>query len=299
MTSTTLAAFITTVMNETRRAPRFQPRIGLGCWRLAGPDRPSRSDALATIAAAYEAGARVFDTADCYSLDEDEHGYGELLVRDALAGADDVTVVTKGGWARPGGEWENRGDPKWLARAIEESATRLGVEQIDCYLLHAIDPAFDMLDSLEPLVEAYASGRVATIGISNVTPAEVERAYAAAPISVVQNRLSVTVREPGWREVLDACIEHDLWWMPHTPFGPTPEEGGMVNRVVDDPVVQRIAGEVGLSPAATSLSWLLTLAPRTVLVPGARRIESILDSLTGSEDALSAEQIAELTALRD
>ena len=181
------------------RSPRFSPRVGLGIWRLAGPGRPRRADALATIEAAYEAGVRVFDTADCYCLDDREHGYGELLLRDALAGAGDVTFITKGGFGRPGGDWEHRGDPRRLERAIEDSADRLGVTTIDCYLLHGIDPAVDMVDSLSALVAGYESGRLYAIGISRVSPDQLARACAAAPISVVQNRLSVTVRTEGWR----------------------------------------------------------------------------------------------------
>jgi aryl-alcohol dehydrogenase-like predicted oxidoreductase len=279
------------------RSPELVPRVGLGIWRMAAPGRPSRADAIATIRAAYEAGVRVFDTADSYGLDEDDHGYGERLVADALAGVDDATVITKGGWARPQGTWELRGDPRWLERAIEASAERLAVEEIDCYLLHGVDPRFDIAESLAPLVRAYEAGRVRTIGVSNVSADQLARACDEAPVSVVQNRLSVTVRPLGWREVVDTCRERDLWYLPHTPFGPTPEEGGTDHRVADDPTVREIAAARGVTPAVVALAWLLALAPRAMVIPGARRPESILDSFRAATFRLGDDELAELTAV--
>jgi aryl-alcohol dehydrogenase-like predicted oxidoreductase len=279
------------------RTPLFPTRVGLGCWRLAAPGRPSRADAVATILAAYDAGARVFDTADSYGLDDDDRGYAELLLRESLAGVDDVTIVTKGGFVRPGGRWEHRGDPAWLARAIEESAERLGVERIDCYLLHGVDPRHDLLESLEPLIAAKEAGRIGAIGLSNVSAAQLARASALTAISVVQNRLSVTVRPAGWEEAVRACDAGGTWFMPHTPFGPTPEEGGIDRRVADEPAVQRIAEAQGVSPAVVALAWLLGLSDRCVVVPGARRAASIRDSLTALPTLLTNEQSAELSAL--
>jgi aryl-alcohol dehydrogenase-like predicted oxidoreductase len=270
------------------------PRVGLGCWRLCAPGRPSWEAACRTIEAAYESGARLFDTADAYAVDETEHGYGERLVRAALAGRRDVVVVTKGGWARPGGVWEARCTRDWVARAVEQSAERLGTETIDVYLLHGVDPKVDLLESLAPIFAARRAGRIRWVGLSNVSVAQVRRAMEEGPIDVVQNRLSVTVRPEGSEAMLRFCADHGIRFMAHTPFGPTLWEGDR-RRVRDAAPVRRIAEARGMSPEVVALAWLLGLSPRALVIPGARRSEAIQDSMRATACALSRDEMRELS----
>ncbi len=271
------------------------PRVGLGCWRLCAPGRPTWTEALETIGAAYGAGVRLFDTADSYGLDEIEHGYGERLVREALTGRPGAVVVTKGGFARPGGVWEGRASAPRVARAIELSAERLGVSQLDCYLLHAVDPRVDLVESARPILEARAAGRIRWVGLSNVSVAQAARVMAIGPIDVVQNRLSVTVRPGGTDDMLRFCETNRIAFMAHTPLGPVLADGDR-HRVQDCPAVRRIAKVRGISATVVAIAWLLALSPQLIAIPGARRPESIRDSLSAANVKLDADEIAEISA---
>jgi aryl-alcohol dehydrogenase-like predicted oxidoreductase len=270
------------------------PPVGLGCWRLCAPGRPTWDVACLTIEAAYESGVRLFDTADAYGMDETEHGYGERLVRSALDGVRDAVVVTKGGWAVPGGVWEARCSRSWMTRAIEASADRLGVERIDVYFLHGVDPKVDLLESLAPILEAQSRGRIRWVGLSNVSVSQLQRAMTEGPIDVVQNRLSVTVRPNGYSEMLRFCEANGIRFMAHTPFGPTLSEGAR-RRVRDTPSVRRIAEAKGLSPEIVALAWLLGLSPQMLVIPGARRPESIRDSMRAIRCPLDPDEMLELS----
>jgi aryl-alcohol dehydrogenase-like predicted oxidoreductase len=270
-------------------------RIGLGCWRLSGPGRPDRATALRTIEAAYDAGIRLFDTADSYCLTEDEHGYGETLLADALRGRDDAYVVTKGGWARPGGAWEHRGAPERLARAVRASAERLG-RPIDCYLLHEPDPAVPVADSMAVLFRAREEGVVRAVGVSNVDAAQLDRIVADGPVAAVQNRLSVTVRPAGTRRLLDRCAEYGIDFMAYSPLGPTLDEGDH-HRVGDEPLAREIAARRAVSPQAVALAWLLGQGPHVVTIPGARRAASARDSAAAAALTLDAEELRALDGI--
>ena len=271
------------------------PPVGLGCWRLCAPGRPSWEAACRTIEAAYESGARLFDTADAYGLDETEHGYGERLLRSALDGRRDALVVTKGGWARPDGVWEA---PVYSAldRASDRaSADRLGVETIEVYLLHGVDPRVDLIESLAPILEARRSGRIRWAGLSNVSVAQVQRALREGPIDVVQNRLSVTVRPDGSENMLRFCEANGIRFMAHTPLGPTVWEGDR-RRIRDAAPVRRIAEARGVSPEVVALGWLLSLSPQMLAIPGARRPEAIRDSMLAIGCKLNDEEMLELSS---
>ena len=243
---------------------------GAGVLAPVCPGRPTWEAACRTIEAAYESGVRLFDTADAYGMDETEHGYGERLVRRALDGVRDAVVVTKGGWAVPGGVWEARCSRSWMTRAIEASADRLGVERIDVYFLHGVDPKVDLLESLAPILEAQSRGRIRWVGLSNVSVPQLQRAMTEGPIDVVQNRLSVTVRPDGYEAMLRFCEANGIRFMAHTPFGPTLKEGAL-RQVRDAASVRRIAEARSVSPEIVALAWLLALSPQMLVIPGARR----------------------------
>jgi pyridoxine 4-dehydrogenase len=203
--------------------------------------------------------------------------------------------VTKGGWARPGGVWEARCSRRWIARAVEQSADRLGTETIDVYLLHGVDPQVDLLESMAPIFEARRSGRIRWVGLSNVSVAQVQRALEEGPIDVVQNRLSVTVRPDGSEAMLRFCDENGIRFMAHTPFGPTLWEGAR-RRIRDAGPVRRIAEARAVSPEVVGLAWLLGLSPRTLVIPGARRPEAIRDSMLAIGCELDGEEMRELSS---
>jgi diketogulonate reductase-like aldo/keto reductase len=130
--------------------------------------------------------------------------------------------------------------------------------------------------------------------VERIVP-QLQRAMTEGPIDVVQNRLSVTVRPDGYSEMLRFCEANGIRFMAHTPFGPTLSEGAR-RRVRDTPSVRRIAEAKGLSPEIVALAWLLGLSPQMLVIPGARRPESIRDSMRAIRCKLDPDEMLELSS---
>ena len=183
-----------------------------------------------------------------------------------------------------------------MAQAIEQSADRLGVERIDVYFLHGVDPKVDLLESLAPILEAQRRGRIRWVGLSNVSVSQLQRAMTEGPIDVVQNRLSVTVRPDGYEAMLRFCEANGIRFMAHTPFGPTNLGGGTPTgpRCRFGPSDR---DGKGLSPEVVALAWLLGLSPQMLVIPGARRPESIRDSMLAIGCKLDPDEMLELSSV--
>src|SRR5580693_4056517 len=150
--------------------------VGLGGMYLSIRDRPSEDDAVRTIHAALDAGITLIDTADVYCLDQRDIGHNERLIARALRDRahEDVVVATKGGLERPNGAWTRNARPAHLRRACEASLAALGVDRIAVYQLHAPDPAVPLEDSVGELARLRAEGKIAHVGLSNVSATEIE-----------------------------------------------------------------------------------------------------------------------------
>ena len=157
------------------RTGRRISRIGLGAMPLSGEGRPEREGAKAVIRRAVALGVTLIDTADIYGLGEHEIGHNERLVAEALAETgrrDEIVVATKGGLVRRGTAWGRDARPEHLRQACDRSLAALGVERIDLYQLHGPDPAVPLLESVGALADLERAGKVAAVGLSNVTLAE-------------------------------------------------------------------------------------------------------------------------------
>src|SRR5437762_13757387 len=171
-------------------------RLGFGAMRLTGEGiwgwPPDRENALKVLRRAVELGANLIDTADAYGPETDE-----LLIAEALYPYPErLVIATKGGQIRPGPEqWVPKGDPAYLRQCVDKSLKRLKRERIDLYQLHRIDPKVPMEDSLGALKEAQSAGKIRHIGLSEVSPEQVERARKTVPIVTVQNRYNITDRK--------------------------------------------------------------------------------------------------------
>ena len=196
---------------------------GLGCMRLS--TAPGRDDdrAVAVIHAALDAGVTLLDTADVYCRDERDLGHNERLVARALAlwGGDRsaITVATKGGLARPKGAWVNDARAKHLRDACEASRRALGVDTIDLYQLHAVDPKTPLETSVRALAALQREGAIARIGLCNVTVGQIETARAIAEIAAVQVSLSPFDDENLRNGVAEYCREHGIRLVATRPLG--------------------------------------------------------------------------------
>ena len=278
--------------------------VGLGTAPLSlRPDRPSDDQGVAVIHASLDAGVTLLDTADVYTPPGTGRGHSERLIARALryrglsAGdggtgrGDGVVVATKGGkfWDADG-EVRIDARPASLRRACEASLRALSVETIHLYQLHEVDPVVPIEDSVGALVELQQAGKIAQIGLSNVTLDELNRALRIAPIVSVQNRYSPIVTESD--EVLARCTERGIAFLPWGPLT------GFRGDAEDAPGALRFteaAARRGVSVQRVVLAWELARAPVMIPIPGATRTRTAVDSAAAAELELSADEVAWLS----
>jgi pyridoxine 4-dehydrogenase len=242
--------------------------IGLGTAQFAFRDGTA-DDSVATVHAALDAGVRLIDTALAYTRDGIE-SYAEQVVARALTGlaSDRPLVATKGGHWRHGDRFPVDARPDILRAHCEISLRTLQVDRIDLYQLHHVDPAVPLPDSVGALEQLRREGKVAAIGLSNVTVAQLDQALAIAPIAAVQNRLSYG--NPGDLSTAPACAARNVAYLAYTPLG------GPSGRAPEAALA--IARRRGVSVPRVLLAWLREQAPNILPLVGASRPATIRDS---------------------
>lgn len=269
--------------------------IGLGGMPMSIQGRPSQIDALRTIHAALDAGMDLIDTADVYCVDDADIGHNERLIAMALrerGDASEIVVATKGGLERPKGAWTTNGRPEHLRRACDASLAALGVAQIQLYQLHAPDDDVPFADSVGALAELRAAGKIAHVGLSNVSVAEIEAARAIVPIVSVQNRCNPFDRSAWEGGVVQYCTTNSIAFLPYSPVG-----GGRGKaKVATDKTLVAVGKRHGVSPFQVTLAWLLAKSPVMLPIPGASRVSSAVDSAAAMKLVLTAADLAELDA---
>jgi aryl-alcohol dehydrogenase-like predicted oxidoreductase len=273
---------------------RVQP-IGLGGMPLSIEGRPDERTARAVIEAFVAGGGNFIDTAISYCLDNTDLGHNERLIATTLKalGRSDVIVATKGGLTRPSGRWDVDCSPAWLRRCCEQSAHDLGAP-IALYYLHAVDPNVPLAESLGELVKLRDEGKIAAIGLSNVTARQVDEALELTPIAAVQNRCNVLERRDVDSGLVARCAELGIAYVPYSPVG---GHWGH-RRLAASAELARVAAKHGASPHAIAIAWLLALGPHVLPIPGASRVASIENSLTAAALTLDADDLAALNGLR-
>jgi aryl-alcohol dehydrogenase-like predicted oxidoreductase len=268
--------------------------VGLGCMYLSIRDRPSEDEAVRTLHAAIDAGMTLLDTADAYCLDQRDVGHNERLIARALRERPGVSVVvaTKGGLERPNGAWTRDARPAHLRAACEASLIALGRERIDVYQLHAPDRAVPLADSVGELARLRAEGKIAHVGLSNVSVKEIEAACAIVPIVSVQNRWNPLDREPERSGMLACCAKLGLAFLPYSPFGGATGAKSLASVGT----LAREAKKRGLSPHRLVLAWMLAKSPAAIPIPGARRVESACDSAGAADVVLSSADVRAVEA---
>ena len=276
-------------------APRVTA-VGYGGMHLSIQDRPSEEQGIRVIQAALDAGVTFIDTADVYCLDEADLGHNERLVAAALRSwggkRDEVTVATKGGLTRPGGRWETDGRPEHLRMACERSLRALAVERIDLYQLHAPDPRVPLADSMGAFADLQREGKIRWVGLSNVSVPQIWEASSVVPVTTVQNRLNPFFREALGQGVVEYCESRGMGFLAYSPIG-----GGRLNRKLPaHPVLQPIAARLGATPHAVVLAWVLAQSPSVIVIPSARTLEHVLDSVSAAGLALSESDLSAINA---
>ena len=283
--------------------------IGLGAMPLS--DRhmlAERPRALATVHAALDSGITMVDTANIYAPDGEHFGHNEVLVGEAVrswagspADRERVVIATKGGITRgpgPDGDlWGRGGSPQALADAARASAHRLGVESIDLYYLHRLDPDVSFDDQVGGLAGVQAAGIARRIGLSNVSLAQLDRALelVGGPqdggIVAVQNEFSARYRADA--DVLARCTERGIAFLPWSPLGGAAQAGELGSRYA---AFAEVAADHEVSAQQVALAWLLALSPVVVPIPGSTRPATARSSAAAADLELSVEEVARLSA---
>jgi pyridoxine 4-dehydrogenase len=263
-------------------------RLGFGAMRITGSgiwgDPPDRDVAIAVLRRAVELGVDFIDTADAYGPEVSEN-----LIREALHPYGGVSIATKGGFVRTGpGEWFPVGQPKYLRQCVEMSLRRLGVDTIDLYQLHRIDPAVPLADQLGELDAMRREGKIRYLGLSEVSVAEITEARMVAPVASVQNLYNLVNRQS--EDVLDYCEREGLGFIPWNPIAVgslAKEEGPLAT----------LAKQTGAAPAQLALAWLLQRSPVMLPIPGTGSVEHLEENVASAQVELTEAQFTEMSAM--
>lgn len=264
-------------------------RLGFGSMQLTGPgvwgDPTDPDTAVQVLRRAVELGVDFIDTADSYGP-----FVAELLIKKALHPyPDGLTIATKAGLARTGpGQWHPIGRPEYLRQQCELSLRHLGLERIDLFQLHRIDPAVDLEDQIGELQKLRDEGKIRLIGLSEVSVDEIERARPIAPVASVQNLYNLTNRKA--EDVLDHCEAEGIGFIPWFPLA----TGELAKH--DGPLGQ-ISARLGASPSQVALAWLLRRSPAMLPIPGTSSLEHLEDNMKAAAIELSDQDMGALDSL--
>jgi pyridoxine 4-dehydrogenase len=263
-------------------------RLGYGSMQIPGAgvwgEPRDHDEVIRVLRRAIELGVTFIDTADSYGPE-----VGERIIREALHPyPDDLVIATKAGLTRPGpGRWERNGKPDYLKAEAEKSLRLLGLERIELFQLHRIDPEVRLADQLGALVELQAEGKIGRIGLSEVSVPEIEAARAVTPIVTVQNRYNLSDRSA--QPVLDYCQREDIGFIPWFPMA----TGGLAS--LGGPL-QRIADDHAVTPAQLALAWLLQRSPVLLPIPGTSTVAHLEENVAAALVELTPDQIRQLDA---
>jgi pyridoxine 4-dehydrogenase len=263
-------------------------RLGYGTMQLPGPgvwgEPHDHGEAVRVLRRAVDLGVTLIDTADSYGP-----RVSERLIREALHPyADDLVIATKAGLTRPGpGRWERNGTPEYLRAQAEESLRLLGLERIELFHLHRIDPNVPLADQLGALVELQAAGKIGRIGLSEVSVSEIEAARTITPIATVQNLYNVSDRSA--EPVLDYCEREGIGFIPWFPMatGALASRGGPLRSMAD---------RLAVTPAQIALAWLLQRSPVMLPIPGTSTVAHLEENVDAARIDLTSEQVRQLDA---
>ncbi len=264
-------------------------RLGYGAMQLTGPgvwgEPADRSNAVAVVKEAVSLGIDFIDTADSYGPD-----VSESIIHDALHPYPSaLKIATKAGLVRTGpNQWHPVGRPEYLRQEAEMSLRRLGIERIDLFQLHRIDPKVDLAEQVGLLADLQREGKIDRIGLSEVTVSEIEAASKYAKIDTVQNLYNLANRR--YEDVVEYCTANYIGFIPWFPIqtGALAEGSGLLGK---------IAAELGATAAQVALAWLLRRSPVILPIPGTSSISHLRENAGAGEVELTDEQFELLKGL--
>ncbi len=287
--------------------------IGLGCMGMS--EFYGKSDDAASTALLHHAldcGMNFFDTADMYGPFTNERLVGAAL----RERRDEAVIATKFGVVRDedGGFHGLDGTPDYVRKACDASLERLGVDTIDLYYQHRVDPKTPIEETVGAMAELVEAGKVRYLGLSEATPEQIRRAHAVHPISALQTEFSLWSRDPE-AELLDTCRELGITFVAYSPLGrgfltgaiKSPDDFAPDDFRRNNPrfqgenfqknldlveAVRKMAEGKGVTPAQLALAWLLHQGEHVVTIPGTRKTSRFDENQAANDVVLTADDLA-------
>ena len=304
---------------EKRKLGRVGPEvsaIGLGCMSLSGVYGTSDDEAgIRLIHRAIELGVDHFDSSDMYGWGQNE----ELLGRAIKGRRDGIVIASKFGQTqRPGGANGVDGSPAYIAQACEASLKRLGVETIDLYHQHRVDPAVPVEETVGAMAKLVEQGKVRFLGLCEARPERIRRAHAVHPIAAVQSEFSLLYREEA-TETRKLTSDLGISFFAYAPLGrsllagvipdlahlDTGDTRGRHPRFMGENFaknralverIEAIATEKGCTPAQLCLAWLLAQGPDVIPIPGTKQVSRLEENLGATRVRLTRAEIDRISA---
>jgi aryl-alcohol dehydrogenase-like predicted oxidoreductase len=294
--------------------------VGLGCMGMSefyGPKQMDDAESIRVIHRYLDAGGNFLDTADMYGV-----GRNEVLVGKALKGRRNAAVLaTKFGNVRgPNGEFLGvRGDPKYVRECCDASLRRLGVDVIDLYYQHRVDPKTPIEETVGAMADLVKAGKVRYLGLSEAAPATIRRAAKVHPIAALQTEYSLWSREAE-DEILPAVRELGIGFVAYSPLGrgfltgqfktiddlPADDYRRNAPRFQGDNFrknlelvkkIEQMAAAKGCTPSQLALAWVLAQGQNVVPIPGTKRVKYLDENLGAVRVRLTADDLAQIDAI--
>jgi pyridoxine 4-dehydrogenase len=253
-------------------------RLGFGAMRVTGSGvwgpPADRAEAIRTLKRLPELGINFIDTADSYGPD-----VSEGLIREALHPYKGLFIATKAGLTRPGpNQWSPRGEPAYLRAQALRSLQQLGVERIDLWQLHRIDPKVPRDAQFAAIKSLLDEGIIAHAGLSEVSVDDIKAAQKVFKVATVQNRYNLVDRAS--EDVLDYCEAQGIGFIPWYPLaaGKLADSGS---------VLDQVAKAHGHAPSQVALAWLLKRSPVMLPIPGTSKVSHLEENVAAVDISLS------------
>ena len=263
-------------------------RLGFGAMRIVGKgvwgEPEDRDEAMRTLRRVRELGIDLIDTADSYGPE-----ISERLIHEALYPYKGLVIATKGGLLRPApSRWEMCGRPDYLRQQVFISLRRLGVERIDLWQLHRVDPNVPRDEQFSAIAAMQKEGLIRHVGLSEVGVEQITAAQKHFKVATVQNLYNLTNRSS--EPVLDHCEKHGIGFIPWFPLAAG-------NLAKPGSKLDAIAHAHNASPGQIALAWLLQRSPVMLPIPGTGKVKHLEENVAAVNITLTDAQFADLNAL--